>query len=263
MGVRSITLFAASLAAAVVFTNVAHAAPDGGCAEDAGVDEECLSGMSARALLEHARREAEQRKLVQALRHSQDALVTAIRERDATTATEARELVKTLIDAMPHVTFVPPSDTKDLKVTFDDRTVPFESLTKKFSVDPGRHVVRAEGTSSGIPSSFEETIEIRAHDFVTVRIVMQRLDSCMTCASPAQMACLHKAKNQGDVDACLAQLAPSERSGGCRACIVAPARDGYGALSGVIVLLPLLAFYTRRRRVIRRGPSGPSDGRAG
>jgi hypothetical protein len=225
-------------------TSVAHGAPDGGaCSDDAGVSDECLAAASAGALLVQARALVMEQRYIDALQYAKRGLEAAIRDRDTGRITEARELVTRLIEEIPHVTFVPPTDTTDLHVTFDARPVATESLTKKFSVDPGRHIVHAEGLTRGMPTVFEEKLEIGPRDVVSVRLVMKPPpEKCLTCASPLA-ECLRGSKSEAELRTCIAKNDASQQRSGCRACVVAPVESG---ASGLLALFPLIVFCMRR-----------------
>jgi len=147
--------------------------------------------------------ESRNNKLVDALKDAQKALEVGIQQKDQGVMRVARTRVKELLDRIPHVTFVPPPTVPDLRVTFDDRPVPIEALTKKFSVDPGKHKVVAEGTVNGFPSTYEEEYDIKEKDFVTVRITLK--PPANDFITPGQIKCMLAAKSQEEVQQCLPQ----------------------------------------------------------
>lgn len=159
---------------------------------------------SPRTRLHLASCEARNNKLVDALKDAQKALEAGIQKKDAGVMVIARKRVKELLDRMPHVTFVPPQGVPDLKVTFDERSVPNDALTKKFSVDPGKHKVVAEGSVNGFPASFEEELDVKEKELVTVRITLKP-SSSNDFVTPGQIQCMLKAKNQEEVQKCLPQ----------------------------------------------------------
>lgn len=142
-------------------------------------------------------------KLVDALKDAQKALEVGIQKRDAGVMKVARTRVKQLLDRIPHVTFVPPPGVQDLSVKFDDRPVPLAALTKKFSVDPGKHRVVAEGSVNGFPATFDEEYDVKEKDFVTVRITLK--PPANDYITPGQIKCMLSAKSQEDVQKCLPQ----------------------------------------------------------
>lgn len=142
-------------------------------------------------------------KLLDALRDAQEALQQGMRARDEALIKVARDRVIDLIQRLPKVTFVPPAGVSDLKVTFDERPVSNASLTRKFSIDPGRHSVRAEGASMGLPLSFEETFDAKEGEVVTVRLTLKATSPGVLTAG--QLRCMMEAKSQEDVEKCLPQ----------------------------------------------------------
>src|SRR4029078_12360299 len=147
-------------------------------ADQEGRLEECVEKDRAALEIEELPRtrlhlascESRNGKLVDALKDAQKALEVGIQKRDAGVMKVARTRVKELPDRIPHVTFVPPPGIQDLSVKFDDRPVPLDALTKKFSIDPGKHKVVAEGGVNGFPATFDEEYDIKEKEFVTVRI---------------------------------------------------------------------------------------------
>jgi hypothetical protein len=167
-------------------------------------DKEALKiDESPRTRLHLASCEARSGKLVDALKDSQRSLEVGIQKKDANVMRIARLRVKELLDRIPHVTFVPPAGVSDLKVTFDERAVPIDALTKKFSVDPGKHKVVAEGTVNGFGAQFEEEYEIKEKDFVQVRITLRATSNDFVTAG--QIKCMLAAKSQEEVQKCLPQ----------------------------------------------------------
>ena len=180
-------------------------------ADQEGRLEECIAKDKAALAIEEMPRtrlhlascESRSGKLVDALKDAQKALENGIQKKDQGVMKVARTRVKELLDRIPHVTFVPPPGVTDLKVTFDDRAVPVEALTKKFSVDPGKHSVIAEGTINGFPSSFNEEYDIKERDFVTIRITLK--PPANDFITPGQIKCMLAAKSQEEVQKCLPQ----------------------------------------------------------
>ncbi len=139
--------------------------------------------------------------LIDALGDAQKALKAGIQHRDMPVMRAARNRVADLLQRIPHVTFVPPPGVVDLNVTFDDRLVPNESLTKRFSVDPGKHTVHAEGALNGLPLAFDKEYEIKESDLVSVQIVL--VSQTPEFLTPGQLKCMLAAKGQEDVVKCL------------------------------------------------------------
>lgn len=147
--------------------------------------------------------ESRNSKLVDALKDAQKALEIGIQKRDAGVMKVARTRVKELLDRIPHVTFAPPAGVQDLSVKFDDRPVPAEALTKKFSVDPGKHTVFAEGSVNGFPSTYSEEVDVKEKEFVTIRITLK--PPANDYITPGQIKCMLGAKSQEEVQKCLPQ----------------------------------------------------------
>ncbi len=142
-------------------------------------------------------------KLIDALRDTEKALQDGIKKRDRPVMRAARKRVTDLLHRIPHVTFVPPAGVSDLSVTFDDRPVPPASLTKRFSIDPGKHAVHAEGTQGGIPLSFDKEYDVEEGELVTVHITLKARTS--EYLTPGQLKCMLAAKSQEEVVKCLPQ----------------------------------------------------------
>jgi hypothetical protein len=158
---------------------------------------------SPRTRLHLASCEARTGKLVEALKDAQRSLELGIAKKDVNLMSIARRRVKELLDRIPHVTFEPPKGVSDLRVTFDERPVPVDALTKKFSVDPGKHKVEASGTVNGFTSQFDEEYDIKERDFVTVKITLK--PPANDFITPGQIKCMLAAKSQEEVQKCLPQ----------------------------------------------------------
>jgi hypothetical protein len=141
--------------------------------------------------------------LIDALRDTQKALEDGIKKRDSAVMRASRERLEELLGRIPHVTFVPPAGVTDLTVTFDERAVPSTSLTKKFSIDPGKHAVHAEGTQGAIPLTFDESYDVKDGELLTVTITLKSAAS--EYLTPGQLKCMIQAKNQEEVVHCLPQ----------------------------------------------------------
>lgn len=180
-------------------------------ADQEGRLEECIEKERAALKIEEMPRsrmhlascESRAGKLVDALKNAQKALESGIAKKDTGVMKIARQRVKELLERIPHVTFVPPPGVTDLQVRFDDRPVPNDALTKKFSVDPGKHTVVAEGTINGFQSTFEESYDVKEKEFVTVRITLK--PPANDFITPGQIKCMLAAKSQEEVQKCLPQ----------------------------------------------------------
>ena len=180
-------------------------------ADQEGRLDECIEKDKAALKIEEQPRtrlhlascESRNGKLVDALKDAQRALEVGIGKRDAGVMKVARTRVKELLDRIPHVTFVPPPGVQDLSVKFDDRPVPLDALTKKFSVDPGKHKVLAEGSVNGFPATFDEEYDVKEKEFTTIRITLK--PPANDYITPGQIKCMLAAKSQEDVQKCLPQ----------------------------------------------------------
>ncbi len=180
-------------------------------ADQEGRLDECIEKDKAALKIEEQPRtrlhlascESRNGKLVDALKDAQKALEVGIGKRDAGVMKVARTRVKELLDRIPHVTFVPPPGVQDLSVKFDDRPVPLDALTKKFSVDPGKHKVVAEGSVNGFPATFDEEYDVKEKEFTTIRITLK--PPANDYITPGQIKCMLAAKSQEDVQKCLPQ----------------------------------------------------------
>jgi tetratricopeptide (TPR) repeat protein len=172
-------------------------------------------------------------KLIDALRDAQKALESGIQKKDIAVMKAARSRVQDLLLRIPHVTFIPPTGAEDLHVTFDDRDVPNESLTKKFSVDAGKHTVHAEGTmNGGVPLSFDQDYDLKEGELLTVKIALSSPPS--EYLTPGQLRCMLSAKTPEEVVKCL----PTNR----KSLVVKAGLDvaGYGDTTNVYVFTPSL-----------------------
>lgn len=179
-------------------------------ADQAGNLEECIAkdqeslklDEQPRTRLHLASCENRAGKLVEATKDAQKALEVGLQKRDAAVMKAARDRVKKLLERIPHVTFQPPVGVSDLVVKFDERPVPTDALTKKFSVNPGKHQVLAEGLVNGLPATFEQEVDIKEGELVTVTITLKPQGGAV---SPSQIKCMLQAKTQEDVQKCLPQ----------------------------------------------------------
>jgi tetratricopeptide (TPR) repeat protein len=185
---------------------------------------------SQRTRLHLASCEARAGKLVDALKNTERAGKMAYQKRDATVLRIAAQRTEELLARIPHVTFVPPTGVQNLQVTFDERPVPTESLTKKFSVDPGKHRVVATGLVNGFTAQFDEEYDIKEKDFLRVTITLK--PPANDFITPGQIKCMLAAKSQEEVQKCLPQNQKS--------LVVRAAADlsGYSDTNSVAVYTP-------------------------
>jgi hypothetical protein len=126
---------------------------------------------SARTRLHLASCERRKGKLVDSLHDSEKALEVGIVKKDATLMKAARARVKDSLDRIPQVTFTREPAAAHKRTTFDGRDVPEEVIGKKFSVDPGHHVVEVatiEGERAQV-SRCELDVAERTEVPVTIR----------------------------------------------------------------------------------------------
>ena len=142
-------------------------------------------------------------KLIDALRDAMKALEDAIAKKDTPVMRAARDRVTEILQRIPHVTFQPPAGVADLTVTFDDRPVPKEALTKRFSIDPGKHKAHADGVVNGIPLVFDEEYDVKDAELLTVVITLKSQGP--EFLTPGQLKCMLGAKSQEEVLKCLPQ----------------------------------------------------------
>lgn len=142
-------------------------------------------------------------KLIDALRDAQKALEDGIKKKDGPVMRVARDKVTELLQKIPHVTFQAPAGASDLAVTFDDRPVPRDALTKRFSVDPGKHTVHAEGVLNGVSMTYDEEYDVKEAELVTVVITLKTQAS--EYLTQGQLKCMLGAKSQEEVLRCLPQ----------------------------------------------------------
>ncbi|MEO7113855.1 MAG: DUF3570 domain-containing protein [Polyangiaceae bacterium] len=174
----------------------------------AGNFEECIEKDTASLKLEEqpgtrlhlTSCETKAGKLLSALTDAQKALKDGIAKRNGPVMDIAKKKVQDLLPRIPHVTFDPPAGVEDLKVVFDDREVKGD-LHKKFSIDPGKHTVKAEGVQNGVPLGYEETFDVKEGDLLTVQLTLK--SQAPEFLTQGQMQCMASAKSQEDVQKCL------------------------------------------------------------
>lgn len=169
-------------------------------------------------------------KYKDALREAQKALDMGIARKDTPLMKAARDRVRQLIELMPHVTFKPPAGVVGLEVTFDGREVPVESLSKKFSVDPGTHKVVAKGKFNGLDSDYTQEAVVKEKDLYEFNIVLTPSDTDVV--TRAQIECQLHAKTQEEVFRCF----PAKR----RALVIHLGTDigAYSDTNSVFVVSP-------------------------
>lgn len=127
---------------------------------------------SPRVRLHLASCEQRKGKLRDALQNTERALERGIATRDASVMKVARTRVRDTLERMPHVTFVDQESAKGKRVVFDGRDVPADAHAKKFSVDPGPHVVEVTtiaANGQAAISRCELTVAERTFTPITIR----------------------------------------------------------------------------------------------
>ncbi len=177
-------------------------------AEAAGNFKECAEkDRAALTLEEHPRArlhlagcEGKTGEVIEGLRDAQKALEVAAGAQDDAVAKAAQQRIEELLPRVAHVQFEVPAGVSDVKVTFDDKPVPPEKLTSKFSINPTSHHVQAEGTVRGAVLTFDQTVEAKDGENLVVKITLK--PSALT---QGQLGCMYAAKTQEEILKCLPQ----------------------------------------------------------
>ena len=139
-------------------------------------------------------------KVIDGLRESQKVLAAGIQKNDAVIIKAAQARINALLPRVAKIGFEVPAGVPDMKVTFDDKVVPKEKLSQKFSIDPGKHKIHAEGTVRGVLLVFDEVREVKDGENALVTVTLK--PSALT---EGQIACMFAAKSQEDILNCLPQ----------------------------------------------------------
>ena len=115
------------------------------------------------------------------------------------------------------MTFQPAPGLENLEVTFDERPVPANALTKRFSIDPGDHTVHAEGCRTASRSRSTRSTRVGEGQLLTVPLVLK--SQAPEYLTPGQLKCMLGAKNQDDVLKCLPQKTQAARRQGGHAAV--------------------------------------------
>jgi tetratricopeptide (TPR) repeat protein len=174
-------------------------------AEAQGNFTDCIQrARAALALEEQARGRlalavCEQRagKILDAIRDAQKALEAAIAKKDAALARAAQQRIAELLPRLAHVNFQTTQAVGDLKVTFDERPIPTDKLTQQFAIDPGAHRTHAEGSIQGILMAFDQQLDVKEGENVTVQIKLKP-----TALTPGQLQCMLQAKTEQEILNC-------------------------------------------------------------
>lgn len=177
-------------------------------ADAAGNLQECIDKEKAALQIEDLPRgrlhlascEERNGKVIDALRDAQKVLAGGIQKNDPSLIKSAQARINALLPRVAKIGFDIPAGVADVKVTFDDKPVPKEKLSQKFSIDPGHHKIHAEGTTRGVLLVFDETREVKDGETVVVKVTLK--PSALT---EGQIACMFAAKSQEDIVNCLPQ----------------------------------------------------------
>ena len=177
-------------------------------AEVAGNLEECIEKDKAALLIEengHGRLHlagCEQRngKVLDGLRDAQKAMELVVAKRDLPAAKAAQARIAELLPRIAHITFDAPRTVTDLKVNFDDRGIPENKVGQRFSIDPGKHRAKAEGSVGGVLMQFDQTYDVKDGESLQILIKLRP-----TALTPGQLECMVTAKTQEDIVKCLPQ----------------------------------------------------------
>lgn len=177
-------------------------------AEQAGNFADCIEKNKAaltieenmRARLQLALCEQKSGKIVDALRDNAKALEAARAKGDAAGIKQIQERVAELVPKLAHVKFELPSGINELKITFDDRPIPPNRYNESFTIDPGQHNVKAEGTLRGGRVSSDETFEVKEGETANVKVTLKP-----AALTQGQLQCMVAAKTQEEIAACLPQ----------------------------------------------------------
>ena len=108
--------------------------------------------------------------MVSAILHSQEALQLGIEQKDAGALKVARARIVELLARIPHVTFIAAPDVVVTTLAFDERPVGPDSMSKRFSVDPGKHELLFCGTKAGAPLVLRFSVDVAENQLTTIAV---------------------------------------------------------------------------------------------
>jgi hypothetical protein len=218
-----------------------------------------------RSLLREAARKTYEGKLVEARELATTASKRAREAGDSDTADHADELAKSLATRIAHVTFALPAGFADVEVSFDDRAVAPDNITRTFSVDPGIHHVAGRASRDGKSYVFETDITLEDAQSKSIALALvedpmrELYDELQFCAMMADehacdrfQKCLDAARVKEDQLACAheRQLA---RTHACGACSIGRSElDPRALVSCMMIALALCARRAFVARNLRR-----------
>lgn len=132
------------------------------CEDDDAETQALPSGSDARAKLHTATCQVLAGQLVFARASTKEAFEAGLLSHDEAVVHLAGHRITALDLRIPRVTFTPPTgpDVELEELRFDHRDVPLDLLEKKYSVDPGAHIVEASARHRGTGAVLEMDVEI-------------------------------------------------------------------------------------------------------
>ncbi|HSO37817.1 MAG TPA: DUF3570 domain-containing protein [Labilithrix sp.] len=140
-------------------------------------------------------------KVLVALRQMQTILEKAVASRNGEVAELARLRVEQLLRRLGSLTVGKPAGATEVKVTIDGAPVPAAAVGTAIAVDPGQHLVHAEGLLDGAHAAFDESVTLRDGERSTVRVTLR--PTAPEFLTPGQLACMQLAKTQQEVLLCM------------------------------------------------------------
>ncbi len=135
------------------------------------------------------------------LQQLQVVLDAAIASRDQALAAFTEGRVSQLLRKLSALTVETSKEAKELTVTIDDVPVAADQLGKGVSVDPGKHLIHADGLIEGAAATFDEVVTLGEGEHATAVVMLRpRASEFLT---PGQLACMQLSKTQLEVLQCL------------------------------------------------------------
>ena len=139
-------------------------------------------------------------KFVDALNKAKDALGAGLRGNDEDLQRSAQARVADLLPRIAHVKLLLPAESSGIKVTFDNTPVRQALFKQRIAVDPGDHIIDAEGTRKGESTTFKERITLAEGEDKTIEILLKpsKIDKgtidCIEAATTYEerLACVEK-----------------------------------------------------------------------
>ena len=137
-------------------------------------------------------------KLVDALNKAKDALGAGLRSGDEDLQRSAQARVTDLLPRIAHVKLLLPAESSGIKVTFDNTPVRQALFKQRIAVDPGDHVIEAEGTRKGEATTFKQRITLADGDEKTIEILLKPVT-----VDKGTLECIEAATNYDERLACV------------------------------------------------------------